>query len=84
MCVAKPVAVELRCHATALIASLIRLYKTIESYDVLLGIFSGKLGTQQITQKAIEAEARGDYSSAKKLYEEVNFATEWHQCNLEY
>ena len=43
----------------------------MEAYDVLLGIFSGKLGTQSITQKAIEAEARGDYSAAKKFYEEV-------------
>ena len=57
--------------------TLIRLYKTIESYDVLLGIFSGKLGTQQITQKAIEAEARGDYSTAKKLYEEALQCTDW-------
>ena len=38
---------------------------------MLLGIFSGKLGTQSITQKGIEAEARGDYSTAKKFYEEV-------------
>ena len=50
---------------------LLRLYKSVEAYDVLLGIFSGKLGTQSITQKAIEAEARGDYSAAKKFYEEV-------------
>ena len=51
--------------------SFCRLYKTVEDYDVLLGIFSGKLGTQPITQKAIEAEARADYSTARKLYEEV-------------
>ena len=51
--------------------SFFRLYKTVEDYDVLLGIFSGKLGTQPITQKAIEAEARADYSTARKLYEEV-------------
>lgn len=49
-----------------------RLYKSVNEYDVLLGIFSGKIGTQEITQKAVEAEARGDYYQAKKLYEEVN------------
>ena len=38
---------------------------------MLRGIFSGQIGTQDITRKALEAEARGDYSQALKLYNEV-------------
>jgi len=37
----------------------------------LRGIFTGHIGTQPITQRALEAEARGDYSLALKLYNEV-------------
>ena len=48
-----------------------RLYKSVEEYDVLLGIFGGKIGTQPLTQKAVEAEARGDFTAAIKLYDEV-------------
>lgn len=48
-----------------------RLYRSLGDYDVLQGIFTGHIGTQPITQKALEAEARGDYSLALKLYNEV-------------
>jgi len=48
-----------------------RLYRSLGDYDVLRGIFTGHIGTQPITQKALEAEARGDYSVALKLYNEV-------------
>lgn len=50
---------------------LSRLYRSLGDYDVLRGIFTGHIGTQPITQKALEAEARGDYSLALKLYNEV-------------
>ena len=48
-----------------------RLYRSLGDYDVLRGIFTEHIGTQSITQKALEAEARGDYSLALKLYNEV-------------
>ena len=49
-----------------------RLYRSIGDYDVLRGIFAGHIGTKDITRKAMEAEARGDYSQALKLYNEVS------------
>ena len=55
---------------------LFRLYRSLGDYDVLRGIFTGHIGTQPITQKALEAEARGDYSLALKLYNEVR-KTRW-------
>lgn len=48
-----------------------RLYRSLGDYDVLRGIFTGHIGTKPITQKALEAEAQGDYSLALKLYNEV-------------
>ena len=49
----------------------LRLYKSIEDFDVLRGIFSSQIGTQGITKEALEAEGRGDYSKAMKLYFQV-------------
>ena len=49
-----------------------RLYRSLGDYDVLRGIFTGHIGTKPITQKALEAEARGDFSQALKLYNEVS------------
>lgn len=48
-----------------------RLYKSVKEYDVLLGIFSGRIGTQDITKEAVQMEARGDYYKAVKLYTQV-------------
>lgn len=48
-----------------------RLYRSLGDYDVLRGIFSGKIGTKEITQKALLAEARSDYAEAAKYYDEV-------------
>ena len=39
---------------------------------MLRGIFTGHIGTKPITQEALEAEARGDFSQALKLYNEVS------------
>lgn len=48
-----------------------RLYRSLGDYDVLRGIFSGKIGTKDITQQALLAEARSDYAEAAKCYDEV-------------
>lgn len=40
-------------------------------YDVVRGIFSGKIGTKSITFTALQAEAKSDYAEAVKLYNEV-------------
>ncbi|XP_075069595.1 DNA-dependent protein kinase catalytic subunit [Mixophyes fleayi] len=58
---------------------LARLYRSIGDYDVLRGIFSGKIGTKSITQIALSAEAKSDYAKAAKLYDEAlqqNFSDE--------
>ena len=48
-----------------------RLYKSLGDFDVLRGIFGTKVGNQEVTCEALEAEARGDYQAAAKLYTEV-------------
>lgn len=48
-----------------------RLYKSLEDYDVLRGIFCNLEGTQDITHKALEAEERGNYREALDLYKKV-------------
>ncbi|MEE6464048.1 hypothetical protein FKM82_006146 [Ascaphus truei] len=48
-----------------------RLYRSVGDYDVLRGIFSGKIGTKSITQSALNAEAKSDYAKAAKLYDEA-------------
>lgn len=50
---------------------LSKLYRSLGDYDVLRGIFTGHIGNKPITQDALEAEARGDYSQALKLYNEA-------------
>jgi hypothetical protein len=47
------------------------LYKSIEDFDVLRGIFSSHIGTQVVTKEALEAEGRGDFTTALKLYSQV-------------
>eukprot|EP00069_Balaena_mysticetus_P017385 bmy_10601T0 len=49
---------------------LARLYRSIGEYDTLRGIFSSEIGTKQVTQDALLAEARSDYSEAARLYNE--------------
>ena len=39
---------------------------------MLRGIFSGHVGTKDVTRLASEAEERRDYHSAQQLYKEVN------------
>ncbi|XP_062935178.1 DNA-dependent protein kinase catalytic subunit [Cynocephalus volans] len=56
---------------------LAKLYRSIGEYDVLRGIFSSAIGTKQVTQNALLAEARSDYSEAAKLYDEALNKQEW-------
>ena len=39
---------------------------------MLRGIFSGHVGTKDVTRLALEAEERSDYQTAQQLYKEVN------------
>ena len=48
-----------------------RLYRSLGDYDVVRGIFGGKIGTKAITCSALQAEAKSDYAEAVKLYNEV-------------
>lgn len=56
-----------------LFSLLSRLYRSLEDYDVVRGIFGGKVGTKSITCAALQAEANTDYDEAAKLYNEVSF-----------
>ncbi|XP_017736835.1 PREDICTED: DNA-dependent protein kinase catalytic subunit isoform X2 [Rhinopithecus bieti] len=56
---------------------LAKLYRSIGEYDVLRGIFSSEIGTKQITQNALLAEARSDYSEAAKQYDEALNKQDW-------
>ncbi|XP_068717854.1 DNA-dependent protein kinase catalytic subunit-like isoform X1 [Montipora capricornis] len=56
---------------------LSKLYRSLGDYDVLRGIFTGHIGTKPITQEALEAEARGDFSQALKLYNEAIATESW-------
>ena len=48
-----------------------RLYKSLGEYDVVNAILSKHVTTHQVTLQAIEAEVRGDYIRAAKLYNQV-------------
>ena len=50
-----------------------RLYRSLGDYDVVRGIFGGKIGTKPITSTAVQAEARSDYAEAVTLYNEVEY-----------
>ncbi|XP_055968392.1 DNA-dependent protein kinase catalytic subunit [Sorex fumeus] len=56
---------------------LARLYRSIGEYDILHGIFSSEIGTKQITQNALLAEARSDYSEAVRQYNQALSRQEW-------
>ncbi|TSL34570.1 DNA-dependent protein kinase catalytic subunit [Bagarius yarrelli] len=56
---------------------LAKLYRSLGDYDVVRGIFGGKIGTKSITCTALQAEAKGDYADAVKLYNEALNTEEW-------
>ncbi|XP_072306662.1 DNA-dependent protein kinase catalytic subunit [Eucyclogobius newberryi] len=56
---------------------LTRLYRSLEDFDVVRGIFGSKVGTKSITCSALQAEAHTDYAEAVKLYNEALNTEEW-------
>lgn len=56
---------------------LARLYRSLKDYDVVRGIFGGKVGTKSITCTALQAEANTDYAEAVKLYNEALNTEQW-------
>lgn len=50
---------------------VLRLYKSLDEYDVSRGIFCNVDGIKPVTSEALEAEERGDYCHAAQLYKEV-------------
>ncbi|XP_029447109.1 DNA-dependent protein kinase catalytic subunit isoform X2 [Rhinatrema bivittatum] len=56
---------------------LAKLYRSVGDYDVLRGIFSGKIGTKPLTQDALLSEAKSDYAKAAKLYDEALNKSDW-------
>uniref|UniRef100_A0A3Q2XVH6 DNA-dependent protein kinase catalytic subunit n=1 Tax=Hippocampus comes TaxID=109280 RepID=A0A3Q2XVH6_HIPCM len=56
---------------------LARLYRDLEDYDVVRGIFAGKVGTMPITSAALRAEASTDFAEAAKLYNEALNTKDW-------
>lgn len=59
-----------------------RLYRSLEKYDVVRGIFGGKVGTKSITCAALQAETNTDYAEAVKLYNEVKKNSDKHGHEL--
>jgi len=61
-------------YLSVLYVRLSRLYRSLEDYDVVRGIFAGKIGTKEITCMALQAEANNDFAEAVKLYNEVTLS----------
>ncbi|KAM9839260.1 DNA-dependent protein kinase catalytic subunit [Aulostomus maculatus] len=57
--------------------NLARLYRSLEDYDIVRGIFAGKVGTKSITCAALQAEANSDFAEAVKLYNEALNTEHW-------
>ncbi|XP_036359180.1 DNA-dependent protein kinase catalytic subunit isoform X2 [Octopus sinensis] len=68
---------------------LAKLYKSINEYDSVLGIFKDNVGCQEVSKMAIKAEIRGDYSEAIKHYvTAIELSTKeelctWHHCYIQ-
>ncbi|XP_056155309.1 DNA-dependent protein kinase catalytic subunit [Lampris incognitus] len=56
---------------------LAKLYRSLEDYDVVRGIFGGKIGTKEITCRALQSEANSDFAEAVKLYNEALNTEDW-------
>ncbi|KAK7881228.1 hypothetical protein WMY93_029637 [Mugilogobius chulae] len=54
-----------------------KLYRSLEDFDVVRGIFGSKVGTKSITCSALQAEAHTDYAEAVKLYNEALNTEDW-------
>nr|XP_032800417.1 DNA-dependent protein kinase catalytic subunit-like [Petromyzon marinus] len=62
---------------TATWIQLARLYRSVSDYDSVRGIFSGTIGTKEVTRAALGAEARGDLQEAARLYEQALSTEDW-------
>ncbi|XP_065180580.1 DNA-dependent protein kinase catalytic subunit-like [Sycon ciliatum] len=62
---------------TATWIELGRLYKSVGDWDTVRGIFGSEVGTKPLTQKALDAEARGDYHQAHQYYNEAMSSRDW-------
>ncbi|XP_076335270.1 DNA-dependent protein kinase catalytic subunit-like isoform X2 [Tachypleus tridentatus] len=62
---------------TSLWIKLAELYKSLNNYDVVRGIFSNSVNTQTESIQALEFEARGDYTKALQLYIQLYETTVW-------
>uniref|UniRef100_A0A3P9A875 DNA-dependent protein kinase catalytic subunit n=1 Tax=Esox lucius TaxID=8010 RepID=A0A3P9A875_ESOLU len=60
---------------------LAKLYRSLGDYDVVRGIFGGKIGTKSITCQALQAESSSDYAEAVKLYNEALNTEQWEDGN---
>ncbi|XP_071815133.1 DNA-dependent protein kinase catalytic subunit-like [Apostichopus japonicus] len=61
---------------------LARLYKDLGQFDVLQGIFGKHIDSHEITHTALQAEARGDYAAAVKLYNQA-ISDDWEEGSLQ-
>ncbi|XP_029955282.1 DNA-dependent protein kinase catalytic subunit [Salarias fasciatus] len=57
--------------------NLARLYRSLEDFDVVRGIFGGKVGTKPITCAALQAEANTDFTEAVNLYNAALNTESW-------
>ena len=64
-------AMQAPTEETGIWIELGRLYKSIEDFDTLRGIFGSQIGTKEVTRKGIEEEERNDYLSAYKTYKQA-------------
>nr|XP_018666849.1 DNA-dependent protein kinase catalytic subunit isoform X1 [Ciona intestinalis] len=56
---------------------LARLYKSLDEFDVLRGIFSGDSESNKSTAKGLALEDCGDYTAAYKVYNEALHKEDW-------
>ncbi|KAI6646753.1 DNA-dependent protein kinase catalytic subunit [Oopsacas minuta] len=61
-------AMQAPTEETSIWIELGRLYKSIEDFDTLRGIFGSQIGTQELTKRGIEAEETNNYLGAYKIY----------------
>ena len=64
-------AMQAPTEETAIWIELGRLYKSIEDFDTLRGIFGSQIGTREVTRRGIEEEETNDYLSARNTYKQA-------------
>jgi DNA-dependent protein kinase catalytic subunit len=57
---------------------LAKLYKSINDYDAVQGIFKSEIGTKDLTNEALSAEGRGDYLTAYLKFKEA-YNEDWNE-----